>query len=98
MSGDEIPKARVRRRRIFRLVWVIPAIALAGAAWLVYQRIDDLGPQITITFSDGGGLRVGQTPLRYRGVQVREVSGVQLSTDEKTDAGRIRLQKTGSGI
>ena len=68
MTGDEIPKARVRRRRVFRLVWVIPAIALAVAAWLVYQRIDDLGPQITITFSDGGGLRVGQTPLRYRGI------------------------------
>jgi paraquat-inducible protein B len=36
MTGDEIPKARVRRRRIFRVVWVIPAIAIAVAAWLVY--------------------------------------------------------------
>jgi paraquat-inducible protein B len=98
MTGDEIPKARVRRRRIFRLVWVIPAIALAVAAWLVYQRIDDLGPQITITFSDGGGLRVGQTPLRYRGVQVGEVSGVKLSEDEKKVAVRIRLQKSAAGI
>jgi paraquat-inducible protein B len=98
MTGDEIPKARVRRRRIFRLVWVIPAIALAVAAWLVYQRIDDLGPQITITFSDGGGLRVGQTPLRYRGVQVGEVSGVKLAGDEKTVAVRIRLQKSAAGI
>src|SRR5260221_8716029 len=98
MSGDEIPKARVRRRRIFRLVWVIPAIALAVAAWLVYQRIDDVGPQIPITFSDGGGLRVGQTPPRYRGVQVGEVSGVKLSADEKTVAGRIRLEKAAGGI
>jgi paraquat-inducible protein B len=98
MTGDEIPKARVRRRRIFRLVWVIPAIALAVAAWLVYQRIDDLGPQITVTFHDGGGLRPGQTPLRYRGVQVGEVTRVKLSPDEKTVAVRIRLQKSAASI
>jgi paraquat-inducible protein B len=98
MTGDEIPKARVRRRRIFRLVWVIPAVALAVAAWLVYQRIDDLGPQISVTFHDGSALRPGQTPLRYRGVQVGEVSRVKLSPDEKTVVVRIRLQKSAAGI
>src|SRR5260221_4742475 len=60
--------------------------------------MEGLGPQIPITFSDGGGLRVGQTPLRYRGVQVGEVSGVKLSADEKTVAVRIRLQKSAAGI
>jgi paraquat-inducible protein B len=98
MSGDEIPKARVRRRRIFRLVWVIPALALAVAAWLVYQRMEDLGPQIAVSFVDGGGLRVGQTPVRYRGVQVGEVSGVKLSEDEKTVVVRIRLQRSAAGL
>ena len=98
MTGDEIPKARVRRRRIFRLVWLIPAIALAVAAWLVYQRMEDLGPQISVSFVDGGGLRVGQTPVRYRGVQVGEVSGVKLSPDEKKVVVRIRLQKSAANI
>ena len=28
MTAEQIPKARVRRRRLFRLVWVVPAIAL----------------------------------------------------------------------
>jgi paraquat-inducible protein B len=98
VSGDEIPKARVRRRRIFRLVWVIPALALAVAAWLVYQRMEDLGPQIAVSFVDGGGLRVGQTPVRYRGVQVGEVSGVKLSEDEKTVVVRIRLQRSAAGL
>ena len=98
MTGDEIPKARVRRRRIFRLVWVIPAIALAVAAWLVYQRIDDLGPQITVTFQDGSALRPGQTPLRYRGVQIGEVTRVQLAEDEKKVMVRVRLQKSAANI
>lgn len=93
MSGEEIPRARIRRRRLVRWVWVVPLIAVAVAAWLVFQRIQDLGPEISVTFEDGGGLRPGQTPLRYRGVQIGEVSRVKLSLDEKHAIVRIRLQK-----
>src|SRR5207302_7622032 len=98
MTGDEIPKARVRRRRVFRLIWMVPAMAVAVAAYLVYYRLQDYGPQIYVTFSDGGGLRVGQTALRYRGVQVGEVSGVTLSKDEKSAVVRIRLIRSAEGI
>ena len=98
MTADEIPRARVRRRRLVRMVWVVPAIAIAVAAWLVYQRIQDLGPEITVTFDDAGGLRVGQTPLRYRGVQIGEVSGVRLSGDEKQALVKIRLKKDEAAI
>src|SRR5437762_3962016 len=98
MTGDQIPKARVRRRRLFRLVWRVPVMAIAVAAYLVWHRMQDYGPQITVTFSDGGGLRVGQTPVRYRGVQIGEVSGVTLSRDEKSAVVGIRLTKSGEGI
>ncbi|TMH64819.1 MAG: MCE family protein, partial [Betaproteobacteria bacterium] len=98
MTGDEIPKARVRRRRIFRLIWMVLVMAIAVAAYLVFYRLQDYGPQITVTFRDGGGLRVGQTPLRYRGVQVGEVSGVSLSKDEKSALVRIRLIRSAEGV
>jgi paraquat-inducible protein B len=98
MTGEEIPKARVKRRRLFRLVWIVPVIAIAIAAALVWHRLQDYGPEITVTFTDGGGLRPGQTPVRYRGVQVGEVSGVSLSKDEKSAVVRIRLTKFGEGI
>jgi paraquat-inducible protein B len=98
MTGDEIPKARVRRRRLFRLIWIVPVMALAVAAYLVLHRMQDYGPQITVTFSDGGGLRVGQTALRYRGVQVGEVTGVSLSKDAKGALVRIRLIRSAEGI
>ena len=98
MTGDEIPKARVRRRRSLRLVWVVPLLAIAIAAYLVYHRMQDYGPEITVRFTDGGGLRVGQTPVRYRGVQVGEVTGVTLASDEKNAVVRIRLTKSGEGM
>lgn len=98
MTGEEIPQARVKRRRFMRLVWIVPVIAIAIAAALVYHRMQDYGPEITVTFADGGGLRVGQTPVRYRGVQVGEVTGVKLAPDEKSALVRIRLSKSGEGM
>ena len=58
MTGEELPKARVRRRRLFNLAWVIPLIAAAVAGYLIYERLRELGPEIVISFNDGGGLRV----------------------------------------
>lgn len=98
MTGEDIPRARIRRRRFVRWVWVVPLVAVAVAAWLVYQRIRDLGPEITVTFDDAGALRVGQTPLRYRGVQIGEVSGVDLSPDEKRALVHIRLKKEAARV
>ncbi|HEX7053141.1 MAG TPA: MlaD family protein [Burkholderiales bacterium] len=98
MSGDEMPRARVRRRRRVRWVWVVPLVAVAVAAWLVFQRIEQRGPEITVTFEDGAALRVGQTPLRYRGVQIGEVSGVGLSEDEQHAVVRIRLHRDAGRI
>jgi paraquat-inducible protein B len=98
MTGEEMPRARVKRRRLFRLVWIVPVVAIAIAAALVWHRMQDYGPEITVTFADGGGLRVGQTPVRYRGVQVGEVTGVTLAADEKSAVVRIRLTKSGEGM
>ena len=98
MTGEDVPKARVRRRRVFRLIWMVPVMALAVAAYLVFYRWQDYGPQVYVTFSDGAGLRIGQTAVRYRGVQVGEVTGVTLSKDEKSAVVRIRLTKSGEGM
>jgi paraquat-inducible protein B len=92
MTGEQLPKARVRRRRFFNLAWIIPIVAAAVAGWLVWQRMQERGPEVTITFNDGGGLRVGITPVKYRGVTVGEVSGVELSEDLKRVVVRTRLQ------
>jgi paraquat-inducible protein B len=98
MTGEELPKARVRRRRLFRLVWVVPVVAAAIAGWLIFQHLRSIGPEIAITFSDGAGLRVGQTPLKYRGVSIGEVSRVELSPDQKQVVVRARLARSAASI
>jgi len=98
VTGEELPRARLRKRRLFRLVWVVPIIAAVVAGWLVYKHVSVIGPEITITFSDGGGLRVGQTPLKYRGVTIGEVSGVELTEDHKRVLVRARLIRSAAPV
>ena len=79
----EPPVARVRRRRrwLSYLVWLVPLAAAVVAGYLMYSRTQEWGPTIRIMFSDATGLKIGQTELRYRGVPVGEVTGLEVSAD-----------------
>ncbi|HYG54053.1 MAG TPA: MlaD family protein [Burkholderiales bacterium] len=98
MNDEALPRARVRRTRWIRLVWVIPVLALAVTGWLVHERIKERGPEIIISFANGDGLRAGQTPVKYRGVPVGEVVGVALSKDYQRAEVRVRLAKSAEDI
>jgi len=98
MTGEELPKARTRKRRLFRLVWVVPFVAALVAGWLVLDRMREFGPTITIKFADGGGLRVGQTMIKYRGVQIGEVTGIELSEDHAQVLVKARLRRSAAAI
>jgi paraquat-inducible protein B len=98
MTGEELPRARVRRRRLFDLAWLVPLAAAIIAGYLMWDRLRERGPEIEISFADGGGVRVGITPVKYRGVTIGEVSGVSLSEDRKRVLVRVRLQRSAAGI
>ncbi|HKA39987.1 MAG TPA: MlaD family protein [Burkholderiales bacterium] len=97
-SVEDLPRARVTRRRWAVAVWAIPFVAVLIAGYLVYDRISDYGPEITIRFRDGSGIKVTQTPIRYRGVQVGEVTGIALSEDQRHVEVKARLQRTAASI
>jgi paraquat-inducible protein B len=99
VSGEALPKARIKRRNwLNAVVWVVPLVAALVAGWLVYQRYQELGNEITIRFRDGGGLRVGITPVKYRGVQIAEVSGIELSPDNEYVLVKARLRKDAESV
>jgi paraquat-inducible protein B len=97
--AGNVPKANVRRTRWnFPIVWTVPMVAAVIAAYLVYGRLQQLGPKITIQFKDGSGLKTGQTPIRYRGVQIGEVTAVELSEDHEAVLVKARLQRSAASI
>jgi paraquat-inducible protein B len=91
---DDLPKARLRRSRLFRVAWIVPLVAAAVAGWLVYERMRAFGPEVTIQFNQGAGLRIGQTPVKYRGVPIGEVTGVELSKDHQHVLVTARLRRS----
>jgi paraquat-inducible protein B len=95
----ELPRAAVRRKRWgFAVVWIVPLVAAIVAAYLVYGRLDDLGPSITITFKDGDGLRPDQTEIRYRGVRIGEIDDVKLTEDPDQVLVRARLRRSAASV
>jgi paraquat-inducible protein B len=92
-SADEPPEAKISRRRRFSVIWIVPIVAGLIAAWLVYKNLQQSGPAITIRFSDGSGLLAGHTVIRYRGVQIGEVSSVELTSDDQAVEVHARLEK-----
>ena len=97
---EQLPSARVSnwRRRAPSVVWVVPLVAAIVTGFLVYDRLKDFGPAITIRFKDGSGIRTGQTQIKYRGVQIGEVTSVGLSDDQKDVLVRARLERSAAGI
>jgi paraquat-inducible protein B len=92
-DADALPQARVRRARWrFSVVWVVPLIAAIVAGYLIYSRVRDVGPTITITFKDGWGVKPGQTEIRYRGVRLGEVMALELSPDQESVVVTARLR------
>lgn len=98
MTREPLPRARVRRRRLPSVAWLVPLLALLVAGYLIWDQMRERGPEIVISFTDGAGVRVGVTPVKYRGVVIGEVIAVGLSKDYEKALVRVRLHRSAAAI
>src|SRR5687768_4392427 len=96
--GPAGERAIIKRRRRLSVVWVVPLIAALVAGYLVYHRVGQAGPRINIRFKDSGGLKPGQSPVKYRGVTVGEVRSLSLSEDLQSVEVTARLEKGATAL
>jgi len=85
-SGAEIREAPEARRILISRMWwgtLVCAMIALGLAW---RSMPTDGPQITIEFPQGHGLKAGDA-LRHRGIDV----GIVQSTSLKTDLSGIQV-------
>jgi len=81
---NEVPEAEVRsRKRHFSIsiVWLVPLVAVLIGGWLVFKALSEKGPEITITFKSAEGLEAGKTKIKYKEVELGQVSAIKLSDD-----------------
>ncbi len=77
----DVPQPEVRRKRRIGVVWLIPIVAAVVAAGLAIEAITSRGPTITILFESAEGLEAGKTRIKYKDVEVGQVTAIQLSDD-----------------
>jgi paraquat-inducible protein B len=80
---SNIPQATAvpHKRARFSVVWIIPIIAALVGAGIAVQRFLNEGPTITITFKVAEGIEAGKTFVKYKDVNIGQVTGVNLSED-----------------
>jgi len=94
-----VPEARVRRRHWgFSIAWVVPLVAAIVAGYLIYDRMQQAGPTITIAFTDGDGVKPDRTELRYRGVPIGQVQQIDLSRDRSHVLVQVELRRSAASI
>ncbi|WP_231758414.1 PqiB family protein [Microbulbifer elongatus] len=83
LEYDAPPEGVARRSRGISLVWLLPLIAAAIAAWLLYEDFTQGDIQATILFSSGDGLVKGKTAVKYSGVEIGVVEDFRLAPNAK---------------
>jgi paraquat-inducible protein B len=69
------------RKRQFSFVWIVPVIAALIGGWLIYKTLSEKGPEVTITFKTAEGLEAGKTKIKYKDVEVGQVTELSLTED-----------------
>ena len=74
-------EARVVRRERVSLVWLLPVLALLVGGWLAYKTWSEQGPTVEITFKTASGLEAGKTKVRFKDVEIGQVTRTRVSED-----------------
>ncbi len=89
-----VPPSRAR----ISVVWIIPLLAAVVAIGVAVQRILSEGPTITIVFKVAEGLEAGKTFVKYKDVNIGQVTSVQLSPDFKQVEVKAQIAKSAEGL
>jgi len=93
LSG--VPDAQTSRKSRWSVqwIWLVPLIAALIGGWLMITSILNEGPVISIVFKSAEGLEAGKTKLKYKDVEIGQVTEVTLSADLKQVIATAELTK-----
>ena len=97
---SNVPRATVvpgRRARV-SVVWLIPILAAVVAIGIAVQRVLSEGPTITIVFKAAQGLEAGKTFVKYKDVNIGQVTAVRLSDDYTKVVVTAKIVKSAEGL
>jgi paraquat-inducible protein B len=99
-DDSSIPRATVERRRRNRIsvVWLIPILAAVVAIGIAVQRFLSEGPTITIVLPLAQGVEAGKTVIKYKDVNIGQVTTVKLTPDYAKVEITAKMAKSAAGL
>jgi len=97
---DHLPQATVvppKRSRI-SVIWIIPLLAAVVAIGIAVQRYLAEGPTIIIVFTAAEGIEAGKTPIKYKDVNIGQVTAVRLTNDYAKVEITAKIDKHAAGL
>jgi paraquat-inducible protein B len=91
MSNAPPPQAIEHHSRWPGWIWAVPLAAAAIVGYLAFQQFATRGPEVTVTFPTGGGIKAGTTKVQFEGIEVGEVESVKFEKDMRHVAAVLRL-------
>ncbi len=77
----DLPEAQVVNRDRISLVWLLPVLAVLVGGWLAYKTLSERGPIITVEFKTAAGLTAGKTKVKFKDVDIGDVTAIDVSDD-----------------
>ncbi|WP_040566457.1 PqiB family protein [Magnetospirillum molischianum] len=101
MSDDLVqsvpePDVHPPRRWVPSMVWLVPLLAALIGASLVIQALREKGPTITVSFATAEGIEPGKTKVKFKAVDIGEVTALHLAEDRSQVLVTINLVKEAS--
>jgi paraquat-inducible protein B len=81
---DGGPRAIVKGRSGVSLVWLIPLVAVLIGGWLAAKTFSERGPVIKIEFGTASGLQAGKTKVKFKDVDIGQVTAIDVGADLKS--------------
>ena len=74
------PVVQARKRQL-SLIWLIPVVAALIGGWLIYKTLSEKGPEVVIIFKTAEGLEAGKTKIKFKDVEIGQVTEISLTED-----------------
>lgn len=66
------------------IIWIVPLVAVLIGGWLIYKAQSEKGPSVVISFVSAEGVVEGKTKVKFKDVDIGEVSSVELGDGLKS--------------
>jgi paraquat-inducible protein B len=95
LPPDDLPRAVADPPRRMRLpfVWILPALVIVVAGFVAVQQKLAQGPSIDIYFQGADGIEANKTKIRYKDVDIGDVTDIHVSKDRKKVVVTARIHR-----